>query len=299
MTTPALSAPSPSLHRRALPALILGGVAIGCSPIFVRLSEVGAVSTAFWRLVLALIPLVLLFGRAKASDTAIKIPRRLGEHVTVALPGVFLAAELATWHISLHMTSVANSTLLVNMTPIFVTLFSWAVLGQKISRVFLTGLALSIVGIVVLKGGPGAIGGGDVRGDAVALSAAALYAGYILLLGRARKTYATTTIMLWSTIAAAACTLALALVVDPSIVPWTLSGWAIVLGLAWVSHAGGQSLITYALAWLPATFSSLTLLIQPVVAALLAWLLLHEPLSASQIAGGLIVIAGIFLARRG
>ncbi|MBR0898916.1 DMT family transporter [Bradyrhizobium tropiciagri] len=300
VTTSTVSASSSSSgHRRALPALVLGGAAIGCSPIFVRVSEVSAVSTAFWRLALALIPLLVLFSRAKASDTSTKIPRRLGEYVTVTLPGVFLAAELATWHISLHMTSVANSTLLVNMTPIFVTLFSWLVLRQKIGTTFLTGLALSIVGIVVLKGGPAAIGGGDFRGDAVALSAAALYAGYILLLGRAREIYATTTIMLWSTTSAALCTLALALVVDPTIVPWTLAGWVIVLGLAWISHAGGQSLITYALAWLPATFSSLTLLIQPVVAAILAWALLAEPLSTGQIIGGIVVIAGIFLARLG
>ena len=105
--------------------------------------------------------------------------------------------------------------------------------------------------------------------------------------------------MLWSTLSATLCTLALALLVDPTIMPWTLAGWAIVLGLAWISHAGGQSLITYAPPWLPATSSSLTLLIQPVVATVLAWGLLNEPLSALKITGGLIVIAGIFLARLG
>ncbi len=300
MTTPSFSgSASNSGHRRALPALLIGGVAIGCSPIFVRISEVGSVSTAFWRLALALLPLAYFFRRAYAGETAGKMPSGFSEHVAVAMPGIFLATELATWHISLRMTSVANSTLLVNMAPIFVTLFSWFVLRQKASRVFLAGLALSIAGIVVLKGGDSAIGGGNVGGDAVALSAAALYAGYILMLGRVRKIYATVTIMLWSTTSATLCTLALALIVDSAIVPWTLAGWAIVLGLAWISHAGGQSLIAYALAWLPPAFSSLTLLIQPVVAALLAWILLKEPLSVLQIAGGLIVIAGILLARRG
>jgi drug/metabolite transporter (DMT)-like permease len=300
MTTPSLSGSSSNgAHRRALPALLIGGVAIGCSPIFVRISELGSVSTAFWRLALALLPLWYFFRRSYAGETAAQMPRRLNEHIAVAMPGVFLATELATWHISLRMTSVANSTLLVNMAPIFVTLFSWFVLGQKASRVFLTGLALSIAGIVVLKGGDSAIGAGNAKGDAVALSAAALYAGYILLLGRVRKIYATIIIMLWSTTSAALCTLVFALIVDTAIVPWTLAGWAIVLGLAWISQAGGQSLIAYALAWLPPAFSSLTLLIQPVVAALLAWILLKEPLSMLQIAGALIVIAGILLARRG
>jgi drug/metabolite transporter (DMT)-like permease len=105
--------------------------------------------------------------------------------------------------------------------------------------------------------------------------------------------------MLWSTISAALCSGLLAWIVEPEWLPWTLAGWATLLALAWISQAAGQSLIAFALAWLPATLSSLTLLIQPVVAALLAWLLLKEPLTGFQIAGGMIGIAGITLARRG
>ena len=71
------------------------------------------------------------------------------------------------------------------------------------------------------------------------------------------------------------------------------------LGLALVSHAGGQSLITYALAHLPAAFSSVSLLLQPAAAAVLAWALLAEPLGALQAIGGVVVLAGILMARRG
>jgi drug/metabolite transporter (DMT)-like permease len=81
--------------------------------------------------------------------------------------------------------------------------------------------------------------------------------------------------------------------------PQTLYGWAVLLGLAWISHAGGQGLIAYALAHLPATFSSVGLLLQPVIAAFFAWILLGEPLVPLQIAGGIVVLAGIYLARRG
>jgi drug/metabolite transporter (DMT)-like permease len=278
--------------------LLLGGAAIGCSPIFVRISELGPVATAFWRLALALLPLLFLYRRERADSQPHKRPHGLLECIEVAAPGLFLAADLAAWHTSLHMTSVANSTLLVNVAPIFVTLFSWLVLGQKISSGFVIGLAISIIGIIILKGGPAALGNGNIRGDGLAVFAAALYAGYILLLGRARKSYSTTTIMLWSTVSAALCTGLLALLAEPRLLPWTIAGWVTLIGLAWISQAAGQSLITFALAWLPATLSSLTLLIQPVVAAVLAWLLLKEPLTGLQIAGGLIVIGGIALARR-
>ena len=256
-------------------------------------------ATAFWRLALALLPLLFLHRRERADSQSHRRPNALRECIDVAAPGLFLAADLAAWHTSLHLTSVANSTLLVNVAPIFVTLFSWLVLGQKISSGFVIGLAISIIGIVVLKGGLAALGDGDIRGDGLAVFAAALYAGYILLLGRARKSYSTTTIMLWSTVSAALCTGLLGLLTEPHLLPWTIAGWVTLIGLAWISQAAGQSLITFALAWLPATMSSLTLLIQPVVAVVLAWLLLKEPLTGIQITGGLIVIGGIAVARRG
>ena len=118
------------------------------------------------------------------------------------------------------------------------------------------------------------------------------------MLSRARARFSTPIVMLWSTTAAALCILPAALVFEPAFVPYALAGWLILLALGWIVHAGGQGLITYALAWLPATFSSLTLLIQPVVAAVLARFILNEPLGAPQVIGGSIVVAGILLARR-
>lgn len=99
-----------SPNRFALPGLLLGGVMIGCSPIWVRLSEVGSVSTAFWRLALALIPLALMAGGGR-SGGAVQ-PKTLRDRIEISLPGVILGVELVAWHISLHLTSVANSTLL-------------------------------------------------------------------------------------------------------------------------------------------------------------------------------------------
>jgi drug/metabolite transporter (DMT)-like permease len=285
-------------HNWPLIALILGGISIACSPIFVRLSLVGPVTTAFWRLALALIPLLALFRFRTEGFESQKQPRLMSEYMLAAMPGVFLAADLALWHVSLHMTSVANATLLANMAPIFVTVGSWLIFRQPVKRVFLAGLALSIGGVVVLKGGFSAMDG-HILGDALALSASAFYAGYIMMVGWTRKRFQSSAIMLCSTISAAVCTLPIARTFEKDFFPPSFMGWAILFGLAWMSQAAGQSLITYALGWLPAAFSSLTLLIQPVIAAVIAWVLLGEALSASQIAGGLIVLAGIVLARRG
>lgn len=253
-------------------------------------------ATAFWRVSLALLPFLLISRVTRQRD---ETPSGLRDYFFLLLPGVFLAVDLAAWHLSLHMTSVANATLLANLAPVFVTLGSWLIFRTRITPIFLTGLALALAGVIVLKGGPAAIGGGQLAGDATAIIAAIFYAGYMLSLGHVRSRFSTLRIMVWTTFSAAVCMLPLAFFFEGDMIPVTLFGWAMVLGLAFISHVGGQGLVTYALAYLPTAFSSLTLLLQPVVAAILAWALLGEPVGAMQAVGGLIVLAGILVARRG
>ncbi len=292
------SASAPAINNRiALAALLLGGAAIGGSPIFVRLSEVGPMATAFWRVALALIPLFAVAAARRREGGA--RPERFSDYAMLVLPGLMLAADLASWHLSLHMTSVTNATLLANLAPVFVTAFGWLFLGSSISGIFLAGLAAAIIGVVTLKGGPAALASGNLHGDGIAMIAAMFYAGYILSIGRLRSRFDTLRIMIWSTASAAIVILPLALVLEGSILPSSAYGWAILFGLAFISHAGGQVAITYALAYLPPAFSSLTLLLQPVVAAILAWAVLGEAIGTMQAIGGAIVLAGILIARRG
>jgi len=279
-------------------ALLIGGAAIGGSPIFVRLSEVGPMATAFWRVALALIPL-LAWSWCRGAGASDRRPEKLSEYALLILPGVFLAIDLAAWHYALTKTSVANATLLANLAPVFVTLASWLLFRARVSVIFAIGLVTAVAGVVILKGGPMALGEGNLVGDGVAVVAAMFYAGYILAIGRLRSLFGTVRIMIWSTASAAICMLPMAVVFEQSLFPVTAFGWAMLFGLAFVSHAGGQVAITYALAYLPPAFSSLTLLLQPVVAAILAWILLAEPVGLMQAIGGAIVLIGILIARRG
>jgi drug/metabolite transporter (DMT)-like permease len=288
------SAPS---HRFALAALILGGAAIGGSPIFVRLSEVGPMATGFWRVALAFFP-IYIFSLIKGGATGPK-PETWADRGMLILPGVILAVDLITWHLSITITSVANATLLANLAPVFVTIIGVLFMGAAVTRVFVAGLLLAIVGVVILKGGPAALGQGDLLGDGGAVLAAVAYALYIIAIGRLRTRFDTVRIMLWSTASAAVCLFPFGFFVEGHLMPTTAYGWAMVFGLAFISHASGQVAITYALAYLPAAFSSLTLLLQPVVAAILAWILLSEPIGPMQAIGGLVVLAGIMIARRG
>ncbi len=254
-------------------------------------------ATAFWRVALALIP-IFIFSIIKRKSAG-PAPRTQADYALLILPGAILAMDLAAWHLSITMTSVANATLLANLAPVFVALIGVAFLGASVTRLFTAGLVLALVGVVILKGGPAALGNGDLKGDAVAIVAAVFYAGYILAIGQLRSRFDTLRIMLWSTASAAICIFPLAFFFEGNLLPASVYGWSIVFGLAFISHAGGQVAIAYALAYLPAAFSSLTLLLQPVVAAILAWVLLNESLGPMQAIGGLVVLAGIAIARRG
>jgi drug/metabolite transporter (DMT)-like permease len=125
------------------------------------------------------------------------------------------------------------------------------------------------------------------------------YAGYIVAVGRLRARFSTATIMAWSGLVTCAALLPVALLSGESLIATTVYGWMVLLGMALVSPAGGQSLIAYALAHLPAPFSSVSLLLQPAVAALLAWIILGEALGPWQALGALVILVGIYLARRG
>jgi drug/metabolite transporter (DMT)-like permease len=147
-------------------------------------------------------------------------------------------------------------------------------------------------------GGDFGAGARHLAGDGLALVTALFLSGYLLVVKRLRARLSTATIMTYGGAATALALLAVTVVSGEAVIAPGWHGWVVLAGLALISQAGGQGSIAYALAHLPAAFSSLVLLIEPVAAALFAWVLLAEPMSALQIAGGTVVLAGIALARR-
>ncbi|MBP2302267.1 DMT family transporter [Azospirillum picis] len=284
-------------QRIALIALPLGALGIAFAPIFVRLSEVGPVATGFWRVALAVSVLGLWMGSDIRSGS--RRPTSATDYARLTLAGLCFAGDLAVWHISIHYTSVANSTLLANFAPIFVAPAAWLLFKERLTGRFVVGMLLALAGAMVLMGQSFQLNADHLFGDALALLAAMFYGGYILTVGRLRATFSTATIMTWTAVITAAVLLPISLAAGEPILPTTAAGWLVLAGLALVSHAGGQSLIAYALAHLPASFSSVSLLLQPAAAAVLAWMLLGEPLGSLQAAGAAVILLGVLLARRG
>jgi len=288
-----------SIERLALSALILGAAGIAFSPIFVRLSELDPTATAFHRVFLAF-PALYLWSVVEAKTAQAKRrPAQGRDRMLLVLAGVFFACDLALWHWSIRFTSVANSTLLSNFAPIFVAFGGFVLFGQRFSKRFLFGLVLAMAGAAILMGGSLIASRENFFGDVLGLITAVFYAGYILTVGRLRARFSTAVIMSWSSASAAVILLPLTLLAGEGVIAETLYGWSILLGLALISHAAGQGLIAYALAHLPAAFSSVGLLAQPAIAAVLAWIIFGEALGPWQGLGAAVVVAGIWQARQG
>ena len=273
-----------------------------------RWVDVGYTAAAFWRVALALPLLGLAWlgggGRApggppqgRPAATAQSGPLATARLKWLWLAGAFFAADLAVWHQSIRYTSVANATLLANLAPVFVTAGAVWLFGEHINRRFIGGLVLALAGSCLLVASSFTISLQTVVGDVFGMITAVFYAGYLLTVSHQRRETSALDLMWWSTLACTVVLLPVTLATGETLWPRSAQGWLVLLALALVSQIAGQGLITWAMAHLPASFSSVSLLVQPVAAAILAWVLLAEPFGALQALGGAVVLAGIVICR--
>lgn len=282
-----------SLRLPPLSALLTGATLIGLAPIFVRLADVGPTAVAFWRVALAAPVFALLMARGEGFRST--PPRALG---WLLLAGLFFVGDLAVWHQSILWTSVANSTLLTNLAPVWVTLAAWLLWQERVSPAFIGGIALALLGALLLMADSLEVSHQTLVGDLMAVLTSVFYAGYLLVLSRQRRFHSTLAVMFWTSASAAVMLLPLALLQGETILPQSAQGWWVLGGLALLSHVLGQGLIAYGFAHLPASFSSVSLLLQPLAAAAFAWLLLNEHFGVQQALGGAVVLAGILWCRK-
>ena len=288
-------------ERIAILALFIGAITIAFAPILVRLSEVGPSATGFHRFLLA-IPLYWAIAATLPRPAVAEGSERPGtvrDFVLIAMAGVYLAADVAVWHYSIQMTTVANSTLLANVAPVFVVLGGWLLFRTRVTGTYLIGLAAAMTGVFILSRASLSLSQDHFIGDLLGIVTAVFYAAYQMSVERLRKRFSTVTIMKYAIPVSALVMLPVALASGEDLLPVTLAGWGFLIALAAGPQVFGQGLIAWALAHLPVAFASVSLLVQPVTAALVAWALFGEHIGLQQGIGAVIVLGGIMLARRG
>jgi len=288
-------------ERLAILAIFTGAVIIAFAPILVRLSELGPSATGFQRFLLA-IPFywafAVLLPRSEEPEGSEK-PRNLRDFFWVGMAGFYLAADVAVWHYAIQMTTVANSTLLANVAPVFVVLGGWILFRTRVTSTYIVGLVTAMTGVFILSRASLSLSEDHFIGDLLGVLTAVFYAAYQMSVERLRKRFSTLTIMKFAIPVSALCMVPVALASGENLFPVTAAGWLLLITLAAGPQVFGQGLIAWALAHLPVAFASVSLLVQPVTAAIVAWALFDEHIGVQQAIGGVIVLGGIMLARRG
>ena len=279
-----------------LPAL-LGAACISSSAIVVRLADVAAGTTAFYRCLLALPVLIVL----SVLERRRRGSRSVRSRTLSFVAGTFLGIDLVLWTHAIYDVGAGIATVLGNLQVVFVTFIAWVWLRERPRVKFLLALPVVLLGVVFLAGLASHSGPNfhPVAGVLYGLGTSLTYAAFILILRASTKEIPHVAGPLTDATAGAAfASLAFGLALGQLhfSLPLRSLGWLLVLALT--SQTVGWLLITLSLPHLPAAVSSLLLLFQPAASLVLAAIVLSERPTGLQLAGAALVCGGVILAAR-
>jgi drug/metabolite transporter (DMT)-like permease len=270
--------------------LLLGSSALALGPWLVRLAGVGPVAAGFWRLFLAL---PFLFVIARLAGQPVHWPGRvLG--MIVAFAGLFFAADLAAWHVGIHMTKLGNATLFGNVASFAFAAWGLWLVRSWPSPVQAASLILAGLGAALLMSSSAELSLRNLHGDMLALFAGLLYAGYLISVERAREKLAPLPLLFLASAFGAAMLLPFSIALGETVIP---ADWTFVVVLAISSQVIGQGLLVYAIGALPPLVVGLALLTQPAISALVGWLAYRETLQPLDWVGAAAIAAALVLVR--
>lgn len=298
-----------------LGVLFVAVVALAFSPVFTKLSEleISPTATIFNRLWIAAI--IVSCWRLIKTPPELKQIRQvdfkvknldyyLNHQLDYKATGLLVLASLSAtvsaiaWAISFTHTSVASSTLLRSLTPIFISFGAWLILKQQFDQRFLVGMVLSIVGGIMIGWDDLYLGSEHLFGDGIALLSAALHGANILIVGYLRdRGRSTTEVLLWRCGFGALIALPVVYFTHTQLFPTSTQGWLMVIALAVICQTFGQGLLVYSLKYFSSSFVGIFALLKPIITALLAWIIFAEHLNVTSGIAVVLILAGIYLAK--
>jgi drug/metabolite transporter (DMT)-like permease len=296
------------------PALVLAGgiLAVSTASLFIRYAQQDAPSIviAAWRLTIATLVLAPLTWKRCAPEIK---GLRLKQIGLMALSGVLLALHFASWISSLEYTTVASSVVLVTTTPLWVGLLSPLILRERLTKYVKIGLLVAmtgggVVGVseacdfstghLVCEPFGAAMQSSAMTGNGLALVGAFCAAGY-LLVGRSLRARLSLLAYIFLVYGTAAIALLIGVFFSGnSLTGYPSQTYLWFAALALIPQLLGHSIFNWSLKYFPAAFVSVTLLAEPVGSILLAFLLLSETPGYLELAGGFIILAGIYISSR-
>jgi len=293
-------------------AILFGILAVSTASIFIRYAQREATSLviAAWRLSIASLVLVPVAASTHKRELATLQRNQL---LLALLSGIFLAAHFASWITSLQYTTVASSVVLVSTTPLWVALLSPFTIKEPIQRLVRIGLVLALIGVVVVgfndscttpSGAFSCPSLGDFLqdrafvGDLLAVAGAIAGACYLLIGRRLRAKMSLVSYI--SLVYGMAAVVLIIIMLSARENPFGYSPriylWLILLAI--IPQLIGHSTFNWALGYLSAAYVSITLLGEPIGSTILAYFFLHEVPGPVKLLGGVLILAGIYIASR-
>lgn len=273
--------------------ILFGGVlALSTSAIFAKVAEAPSGVLAFWRLFLAALVLApFFFGSRTARTEARKLSGWQWRQILLA--GAFLALHYVLWFESLRFTSVASSTVIVCLQPLFALALEHFLDGRALRPSALAGCAIALAGCVVISAGDLAFSGRAFFGDVLAFVAAGVIAAYFYVGGKIRQTVSAVTYSTLGYFASAVFLGVYTLLAGMAFTGYPARTWWAFIGIALISTIGGQFVFNLLLKRVPASAVTMSILGEPVGTILLAWLFLGEGLTPGQGVGIFVIMAGM------
>lgn len=272
--------------------LFIGVLAVSTSAIFVKLATAEAGVIAFYRLFFSVLLMLPIFVLKYRKELRLIVKR---DWILTIISGIFLAFHFIFWFESLNYTSVASSTVLVTMQPLFAFIGAYLFFKEVITVKAIISAIVAIIGSVIISWGDFQVSGTALFGDILALIACGLITGY-LLFGqdvRKRMSLITYTFLVYSF---SSITLLVYVVIKgEALFGHSNSDWMYFLLLAIIPTLLGHTLFNWSIKWISTTAISMAILLEPVGAAILAYYILEEYIMFSQVIGGVIIIIGILI----
>jgi len=275
--------------------LFVGVLSVSFAAIFIRLADAPPLVIATYRLAIAsaiLIPIASMKSRKSLN----KLSRR--EILLILLSSVFVALHFGLWITSLSYTSIASSVVLVTAHPAFVVVISYFLWGERVNKLTIGGIVVAFLGVILVNYGGFTFGSPAILGDLLALTAGFAMGAYLII---GRQLRARIDILSYLTIlytCSAVILLIATLSFGYNLFGYSTTTYAMMILLALIPQLIGHSTLNLAVRLIPVIFVSVAILGEPVGATLLGYFILGEVPTANEIAGGLLILGGIFLVMR-
>ena len=272
----------------------MGVLLLSTSAIFVKMAEAPSGIIAFYRLLFTLAFLVpALLARKKEREQLVHLN---GRQLRLAvISGALLAVHWVMWFESLRYTSVASSTVLVSLQPLFSILFGALFLKERVSKWGMVGVFLAIFGSAIIGWGDFQVSGAAFWGDVLSFASAGVISLHFLFGQLLRKELDVLPYTVVCYTASTVCLAIYALAAGQSFFGYSCQTWGCFLGLALFATVGGQCVFNLLLKYLPASAVTMGILGEPVGTIILAFFIFGESITLQQAAGMLLILGGLWL----